>query len=311
MCGANKAIVRIIAPLSGDMQEIEVVKLVKIKEGYFEGGWDWKHTGWTIPKDIPIGEYKAVFEVTSSAGTSKKDKKFFVAFDHKEIRNNIVAATPVFSKNTFGCHTPCWVGGPPICCSSKERGRGLNESEVNSFFKAGSPPWDVDCTGAARIIMARGLILTLKNGEFDKLKHDSSNMHYNTSNMNIELKKPVANIGQMKIGDWGYFENHDSYPDKHPCGAYPGENVIKVSTSKYYGFPSKTPKTYKEWLKKLIDAYNLLPNTCDKNDPRYMPKYETKQINSIYDIPGFLADEIKFFDVIQVSVDVWNLRKNP
>jgi hypothetical protein len=288
MCGAQSAIVRIIAPVAGDPQEVKVIKLAKIKEGYFEGGWDWKNAGWTIPDDIPIGEYTAAFEVTSSLGTSKKNKKFFVAFDPMEIRNNIVTASKNFIPSKyFGCGS----GG----CTGKYIGSGLNESEVNKFFTGGAPPWTVDCLGASRIVMARGLILTLKSGEFDKILHTSSNMHYTTSNMALKATHGLADISQTKIGDWGYIRNDWNYLSKHPGGAFQGENVIKVGPSLYWGFGTSQPnRTYEQWKQELIDAYN----------------FGLAQSEHISSIPGFTGD-IQFFDVIQVSVDVWNHRKNP
>ena len=280
-CGAKRAIVRIIAPIARDLQEIEVVELTETKEGYFEGGWDWQHTGWKIPDDIPVGVYTARFVVTGSTGTHIADKKFFVAFDPQEVRKNVVAAAQTV-KAKFGCDALC-PDGTIGCCSSKNMGQGLKEPEVNKFF-TGSPPWINDCLGAALIIMARGLILTLKTGEFDQLG-------YTTSDMHLEFR-PVTHISQMMVGDWGYIRNDWSYLDKHPGGSFQGENVIKVSASTYYGFPVGT-KTYAKWVQTLIDAYNSgLP-----------------QSEHISSIPGFIGDSIQFFDATSVSVDVWNLKK--
>lgn len=82
MCGAKKVVVEIIDPHG---EKIETIPLVETKPGYFEGGWNWKHTGWKIPDDIPVGEYKARFEVTSSAGKKKEEKVFYVIFDPNEV----------------------------------------------------------------------------------------------------------------------------------------------------------------------------------------------------------------------------------
>lgn len=82
MCGAKKVVVEIIDPHG---EEIETIPLVETKPGYFEGGWDWKHTGWKIPDDIPVGEYKARFKVTSSTGVTKREQIFYVIFNPAEV----------------------------------------------------------------------------------------------------------------------------------------------------------------------------------------------------------------------------------
>lgn len=193
--------------------------------------------------------------------------------DPDKVRMNIVAATKSFNA-TFGCDNGC---------TERNTGQNLNESQVNSFF-TNSPPWRVDCLGAARIIMAKGLVQTLKSGEFDKLG-------YSTSKMNLELK-PVANADQMMNGEWCYFKNDAKYLTKHPGGGYQGENVIKVSDDKYFGFPIGV-NTASGWIQELINAYNSgLP--------------VSEQIHSI---PGFLGDINQFFNTVKISQDVIKLRR--
>jgi hypothetical protein len=197
----------------------------------------------------------------------------FEFIESQKLRNNIVAATQSF-KGKFPSPGQPW-----------NNGFGLNESQVNSFF-TGSSYQIVDCLGAAVIIMARGLIQTLKPGEFDKLGYTSgmSSMHLNY--------RTVANIDQMTIGDWGYIRNDWRYLEKHPGGGYQGENIIKVSASIYYGFPAGK-KTYAQWVQALIDAYNsgLPPN------------------EHISNIPGFQGNDNKTFDVRTINLNVWKLRK--
>jgi hypothetical protein len=192
--------------------------------------------------------------------------------DSQEVRKNIVASTKSFHAS-FGCDNGC---------TARNHGEYLNESQVNDFF-TGSPPWTVDCLGAAQIIMAKGLIQTLKSGEFDKLG-------YTTSNMNLNLK-PVANADQMMIGEWCYFRNDWNYLSKHPGGGYQGENVIKVGEDAYFGFPIGTKKAA-EWIQELIDAYNFgLP--------------PSEHISSI---PGFQGNYNQFFNIKQIFKDVIKLR---
>jgi hypothetical protein len=294
MCGAERVVVYIRDPFGEEFEEVE---LIETKKGYFEGGWDWQHTGWSSLHDIPIGEYTARFVVTGVVASPERVLTFFVALNPQEIRQNIVVATKDFSAH-FGCHSPCSDGGPDICCSKKEVGKGLNETDVNKFF-SGSPPWDVDCWGAVRIIMAKGLISTMNSGEFEQLGYSTSNMHFETS--------PVATKDQMKIGDRGYFRNHPYYRDKHPCGGYQGENVIKVSSTDFYGFPGGT-KTEKAWIEELIHEYNIPPDDCDKDHPKYESALQNHQTN---DIPGLDLNSNMSFDIIWISWDIWSKLMGP
>lgn len=199
--------------------------------------------------------------------------KMFI--DPEDVRQNIVAAT-LNLKAKFGCNNGC---------TDTNIGKYLNEAQVNNFFN-GSYPWKIDCLGAARIIMARGLIQTLNGGEFDKLG-------YTTSNMHLEIRE-VANANQMMIGEWCYFKNDNNYPSKHPGGDYRGENVIKVSSSKFYGFPIGN-KTEAGWISELIEEYN----------------YGLPSDQWISSVPGFLGDVNQFLNVTKISLDVWKLRKGP
>jgi hypothetical protein len=199
--------------------------------------------------------------------------KMFV--DPEDVRQNIIAATLNLRAN-FGCNNGC---------TPMNRGENLNEAQVNNFFN-GSFPWKIDCLGAARIIMARGLIQTLNGGEFDKLG-------YTTSNMHLEFR-PVANANQMIIGEWCYFKNDPNYLLKHPGGGYQGENVIKVSSSEFYGFPIGK-NTEAEWISELINEYN----------------YGLPPDQWISSVPGFQGYANEFLNVTKISLDVWKLRKGP
>jgi hypothetical protein len=273
MCSAKKALVYIIGPLDNDYQVIEKITLNKKKAGYFEGGWDWKHGNWNIPRDIPIGDYTARFEVTGSSGVVKKEVPFFVSFNHQEIRGIVLSAYKNF-KGTFP--------GPG---QSFTKGMYMNEAQVNQYF-TGTPPKKIDCLGAARLVEARSLIKTLIQKEFDKAGFSSSDMHM----------YPIApiDISQMQIGDWGYIQNDKRYPIKHPKGGYRGENIIKVGNDKYWGFPAGV-KTYAQWEKQLINAYN-----SGLSSDEWIDK-----------IPGFLRDNNYYFDAVRISVDVWNKARKP
>jgi len=90
MCCATTAIVDIIDPFG---ESIETIMLVETKPGYFKGGWDWKHVGWNIPDDIPVGGYKARFKITSCGGeTLTNEMDFYVIFNPTEVGISVSSA---------------------------------------------------------------------------------------------------------------------------------------------------------------------------------------------------------------------------
>ena len=201
-----------------------------------------------------------------------------VLIDPQELQNNIVTATETLNAS-FGCGA----GG----CAPSNTGENLNESQVNSFFAA-TAPWDIDCLGAARIMLARGLILTLGPGKFDNLGYTSSTMHV--------IPRPIATAGEMLIGEWAYFQNDLAYLQKHPGGGYQGENVIKVSQSEYYGFPGGK-KTAQQWVQELINAYDagLAPSEWINTVPGFLG-----QANACFDVQAVCADLVKLREVTGV-----------
>ncbi len=94
MCGADKVDVKIIAP---NEAWSETRSLTQTHHGFFEGGWDWQHSGWKIPDDIPVGKYRAVFSVTGSNGITTVEKLFYIIFNPDE-----VTASKTFSLSDGG-----------------------------------------------------------------------------------------------------------------------------------------------------------------------------------------------------------------
>ncbi|MFW9875912.1 MAG: RHS repeat-associated core domain-containing protein, partial [Candidatus Thorarchaeota archaeon] len=164
-------------------------------------------------------------------------------------------------------------------------GKNLNEDQVNSYFDD-KVEWimPVECTGAAYIIMAKGLIETLNPGEFTALNYTTSRMH---------IRNYVRRMEDLEEGDWVYFANDERYrdKDKHPDGWYPGENAIKIGNDKYFGHP-KGGLSYNDWIKVLIKHYNTEP----------VPESEY-----ISEVPGY-NPVINFFDVYRITQEVFDLR---
>jgi len=162
-------------------------------------------------------------------------------------------------------------------------GKNLNEDQVNSYFDD-KVEWimPVECTGAAYIIMAKGLIETLNPGEFTALNYTTSRMH---------KRNYVRRMEDLEEGDWVYFANDKRYKEKHPGGWYRGENAIKVGDDKYFGHP-KGGLSYNDWIKVLIKNYNT----------RKVPESEY-----ISEVPGY-NPVINFFDVYRITQEVFDLR---
>ena len=199
-------------------------------------------------------------------------------------------------------------------------GEGLYEDQVKSFFRASDCPPDehgqpqkirckpVDCKAAVAIVMAKGLIDTLKPGEFDKLRLHPTNPD-RTYDMYM-TKRSVTSIDQLKTGDTVYFENYSSYNNCHNDDFWQGENVIKVGLSEkgepmFWGFDgplvnngSCCIKTYEEWRNLLLVQYN--------DDPTNKLKEGCEKI-TIEDIPFYNPDKHPpmFFDIPSLWQHGW------
>lgn len=191
-------------------------------------------------------------------------------------------------------------------------GEGLDENNVKSFFRASNCPPDkqghpkrigcrpVDCKAAVAIVMAKGLIDTLKPGEFDQLRLHPTNPD-RTYDMRM-IQSRVLHIDQLKTGDTVYFENCSSYNKCHNNDFWQGENVIKVGRNEkgepmFWGFDyvfvnngSCCIKTYEDWRNTLLAQYN--------DDPTNPLKEGCKRI-TIDDIPHYDPDKHPpyFFDI--------------
>jgi hypothetical protein len=176
----------------------------------------------------------------------------------------------------------------PVGTESWSNGTGLDEAAVNKVFTGGNA--SIDCFGMAEIVMARGLIKTLKPGEFDALFTDTDGM---------PTVQTTETLDNTKLGDWLYFANDPNYLTQHPDGPNQGENVIECihspvsSANSYMGWTRTTTKhNYDWWCNELVDAYN------DEPPP------PTVKITSV---PGY-DGSAKFLDVAAIAQAIFDHR---
>jgi RHS repeat-associated protein len=212
---------------------------------------DWSALG--IPQDIKAGQKVNIAPL-------------LVVLEDR-MRKNVVSATRSFSAS-FGL---------PVTLL-----QGSGSAEVNQFF-SGRTDVQSDCTGAAYLVEAKGLLDTVGAADFDRLSDDGQGYRYNTF---PRVARDSA-LSQLKSGDWTYFRNYDDYPTGH---AWQGENVIKVGDDQYWGFP-KGALSLSAWYSALRNAYNAEMGRS-RTDP----------------IPGFNRNA-SFIDVAKVAMGTFDVRK--
>jgi hypothetical protein len=167
---------------------------------------------------------------------------------------------------------------------SYESGLSLKSAAVMKYWgvDSGGLPQVTDCNGAAKIIMARGLMDVITPQTFDALYTSGS----------VPMKGRSVPISQMKPGDWGYLQNDWDYLTVQPGGPAMGENIIKlVGNDSYFDFPNGA-LTLAGWTQSLIAAYNIGLADADK----------------ITTIPGWLPQYNQFLDVATIAMNVFDLR---
>ena len=129
-------------------------------------------------------------------------------------------------------------------------GRGMKADDVNRIFERGNPVLIIECAVMARVVMARGLITTLNEGEFDELKYRVWRLRF------AQLKTPQ--LDKMQIGDYAYCTNDQRYKGKFASGM----NVIKVAAAEgsvipatYWGWDAGN-LSFQGWMAVLATAYN-------------------------------------------------------
>jgi len=163
------------------------------------------------------------------------------------------------------------------------------EEWINEYYSGKSKIFtNTDCRGGAMLAMAKGLINTLKKGEFDALGY--SLRYFNRGGQLMEPNyTPTPN--SMLLGDWGYIQGYQNYNSNK--GHYAGENIIKVGSSLF-------------WVNGE-GVHDLLYYERRLTDKRNFPSDQDWTRRGAY--RGFLPNQTVFIKVAQVGMDIFDLRK--
>ena len=144
----------------------------------------------------------------------------------------------------------------------------LSETGINAIFRRGAAPSplpQVDCLLMQNIIMAEGVITTLKPGEYTKIGLSVTDFAINPfgglAGNYATYYNPAAALNSLKPGDFTIFYNNVRYglPAYHWKGMSGAENVIVTGPNSYYGWglgPYAVGQTYAYWMKDLLTAFN-------------------------------------------------------
>jgi hypothetical protein len=197
-------------------------------------------------------------------------------------------------------------------------GTGMGETQINRVFGIDPDPLPgetpvpkYDCGTMAKIIMARGLITTIRPGEFAKLFFTVNGLwnNYKGPARAVELTDP-----SVKPGDWTCFWNNTNYPNVHDMNSssYIAENVIKVGTDSYYGW-NLGPMSYAQWLELLRVKYNT--NLINGGTPLPDVGGDLEELQKL--IPGYAGlggvgpGYVRFLDVPKIATKVFDYRTSP
>ncbi|MBP9752519.1 MAG: ATP-binding protein [Proteobacteria bacterium] len=160
---------------------------------------------------------------------------------------------------------------------------------LQAFFKG---PTIADCQTVCQIAYWWGLLNILGSDAFDKkFKLSCLPFYVNAilSDKGIAYKEKLATTESpfyffmeqvqnetdlkagFKIGDFFYIQGHPRYKEKHPAGSSPGWNVVYVEDNdlgeplftSFSALKFRTPKTYKQIITYLVNAFNDPMTHCD------------------------------------------------
>lgn len=146
----------------------------------------------------------------------------------------------------------------------------IGEAGLNALFSATVPATttiDYQCFQMAQVFWARGVQLTLKAGEFDKLFRNPNDM-YNA----LKLEISPTPLGRLQPGDWANFMNAPDCPNRQ----WQNENVIVLGDGQYYGW-GIGQDSHEGFRSRLLEIYNKAVRTRkvgSETSLKYVPGYQ-------------------------------------
>jgi RHS repeat-associated protein len=147
--------------------------------------------------------------------------KLLIALENS-VRENTVKATKKFMGNFGGLVGTTW---------------NQKTNDINKLFKDTKD--EVECYRATMNIMAKGVIDTIGESDFNQL-YTLGSFHHTMFNGPMMESAWVSKHEEMLLGDWGYFKNISNY-DSSGGKPWVGENVIKIGENKFWahGIPGE------------------------------------------------------------------------
>jgi len=143
--------------------------------------------------------------------------------------------------------------------------------------------YELDCTTATALVMAKGVADTIGTADFDKLY---TAFDFADPNGAMLEYSGVNSPKEMLLGDWGYFKNIKDYESHNKGGSWIGENVIKVGDDQFWG----------HGLDELSTA-NHIREALERESNVENPK-----------IVGFVGSKNKFTNVSKLGGNIFDLR---
>jgi len=159
-----------------------------------------------------------------------------------------------------------------------------NAAGIETFFRPNNIY--VGCQVATYVVEAKGLIDTLRRGEYDRLGYTITS----SFGQGRIIKAQNADIRSMKVGDFGWVQ---SYSDIASDPIWQGENIIKTGDNLYWAFPFSMGR-------------EGIP--MDEIERELQAGYERVKGRRRSDsLPG-LQKNTAFLDVARIGMDVFRLR---
>jgi hypothetical protein len=180
----------------------------------------------------------------------------------------------------------------------------FDEEGFNSLFSAKKDRKEVyfDCSKAAWAIQIKGLINTLKQGEFDALGINPWLLPRKFIGIqeNIDdIEKRDSISEDVEEGDITHFYNKKDYVERFSHAGMEGEWVVKVGPDSFYGFGNPgSIKSYLDWQRSLLNNYNYLDKIAGGKNPA-----------TLSDVVGYYGHIVRF-DFIKIAQLLFDLRNN-